>query len=216
MNDSKIRAFGVDNADTYWQERESVGRTSEKRVHLFIRELVFKYTKPPGNVLICGVGDGHEYRLCAERIDTWGVEMSQYAIDQYEFDTDKIINADLNNGIPEFPVKFNAITVSMVLHWLDDPEQFLIGAKSSLEPNGCLVVIIPNITYYRYRLGFLMGHFPPISPSHKNFQTSSEVEQMFLRAGFNIVERSASKNAMKTRMWPRLFATDIGYVLKPE
>ncbi|HJP52304.1 MAG: class I SAM-dependent methyltransferase [Pseudomonadales bacterium] len=215
MAEEKIRTYGVDSADNYWREREAEGRVSEKRVHRFIRDLVVINVGDSGNVLICGVGDGHEYRLCAKHFNTWGVEMSRYAIEQYDFDTHNIVEANLNNGIPDFEEKFDAITISMVLHWLDDPEEFLSQAKSSLTENGCLVVVIPNITYYQYRLKYLFGHFPPISASHKNFQTPIEVEQLFRRAGYRIIERLSSKDAIKTRTWPTLFATDIGYVIKP-
>ena len=212
----KPRTFGVNDADQYWSGREAVGRTSKKRVHYFIKELVSSCLTSSGNVLICGVGDGHEYRLCAENFDTWGVELSQYAIDQYEFNTDKIVQADLNQDIPKFAVQFDAITVSMVLHWLDDPEQFLRGAKTSLTATGKLVVIIPNITHYRHRLKFMVGHFPPISLSHKNFQTPAEVEKLFQISGYKIIKRAASKNVFKAHRWPSLFATDIGYILEPE
>lgn len=215
MND-KLRMFGVHNPDQYWVDREAAGRTARKRVHYFIKDLVSSCVNSPANVLICGVGDGHEYRLCAEDFNTWGVEFSQYAIDQYEFNTDKIIKADLNHSIPEFSVQFDAITVSMVLHWLDDPEQFLRRAKASLTATGKLIVIIPNITYYRYRLKYLFGHFPPISASHRNFQTPAEVEHLFMLSGYKINKRTASKQVFKSKMWPTLFATDVGYILEPQ
>jgi SAM-dependent methyltransferase len=216
MDDSgKARSFGVDDPDHYWREREHAGRTKKKRVHHFIRALVDQSVSGTGDVLICGVGDGHEYQLCSENHNTWGVEYSSYAISQYDFPTERIACADLNDGIPDFGVKFDAITISMVLHWLDDPKQFLIGLKTHLKPGGTAVVIIPNITYYRYRLGFLLGKFPPISLSHKNFQTPTESEAMFLDAGFTITKRAASKKALKAKLWPKFFATDIGYILSP-
>ncbi len=209
------RTFGVNDSDQYWRDRKAAGRTSEKRVHHFIRAMVDECVPEPGKVLICGVGDGHEYRLCAERHQTWGVEMSRHAIEQYEFATDRIENADLNSGFPSFNSPFDAITVSMVLHWLTNPEQFLHEAKSLLSEGGSLVVVIPNITYYRHRLKFLLGHFPPISTSHKNFQTPAEVEDLFRRAGYRILKRAASKPALKCRLFPTLFATDLGYILQP-
>ena len=210
------RVFGVSDADRYWSDREAVGHTSLKRVHHFIRALVGRCAAPPANVLVCGVGDGHEYRLCAESYDTWGVEISRYAIDQYEFETGRIAQADLNEGFPVFDVRFDAITVSMVLHWLDDPGLFLRQAKALLTESGKLVVIIPNITHYRHRLKFLLGHFPPISLSHKNFQTPHEVEGVFEQSGYRVLERAPSKPSLKARLWPTVFATDIGYVIEPK
>jgi ubiquinone/menaquinone biosynthesis C-methylase UbiE len=210
-----IRTFGIHDPDQYWRNRKKDGRTREKPVHHFIRALCNSVTVPGGNVLICGVGDGHEYRLCAKEYETYGVEFSTEAILSYDFPTDRIIQADLNEGIPDFPVKFDAITISMVLHWLDDPKLFLKRAKPFLDKNGALVVIIPNITHYRYRLSYLFGKFPPISLSHKNFQTPLEYEMMFKKAGYWISKRAGSKQAFKSQIWPTLFATDIGYILKP-
>jgi hypothetical protein len=76
-----------------------------------------------GEVLVCGVGDGHEYELCSTNHMTYGVEYSSYAISKYDFPTENIKCADLNEGIPDFDIKFDTITVSMVLHWLDDPQR---------------------------------------------------------------------------------------------
>jgi len=210
-----IRTFGVNDPDRYWHDRAAAGRTDEKRVHHFIHSLCNELAPEQGNVLICGVGDGHEYRLCSQDHVTYGVEWSAEAIKGYDFSVDQIKQADLNQGIPDFGTKFEAITISMVLHWLDDPEGFLIGARSSLSSDGGLIVIIPNITHYRYRLAYLLGKFPPISPSHKNFQTPAECEAMFERAGYRIVKRDGSKPVLKAQKWPSLFATDIGYILKP-
>jgi len=33
----KIREFGIDNADHYWQERKTSGHVSEKIIHHFIK-----------------------------------------------------------------------------------------------------------------------------------------------------------------------------------
>ena len=210
------RTFGVDDPDQYWRDRASAGRTSEKRVHHYIRSLCNELVPKPGNVLICGVGDGHEYRLCSKDHKTYGVEWSAEAIAGYDFPTERIRQADLNVGIPDFDQPFDAIVISMVLHWLDDPQAFLAAARSSLAADGGLVVIVPNITHYRYRLKFLFGAFPAISPSHKNFQTPTEYEAMFRAAGYRIQKRSGSKESFKVQRWPSLFATDIGYLLTPD
>ena len=213
---NNLRTFGAKDPDEYWRDRAKNDRTAEKRVHHFIHELCNKVSPSKGKVLICGVGDGHEYRLCSKDHKTYGVEWSGEAIAKYDFPTETIIQADLNEGLPDFGVKFDAITISMVLHWLDEPESFLANCKKSLNADGGLVVIIPNITHYRYRIKFLFGTFPPISPSHKNFQTPGECEAMFKRAGYDIIERSAIKPVFKARKWPNLFSTDIGYILKPK
>ena len=67
-----------------------------------------------------------------------------------------------------------------------DPGQFLHQAKTKLTQQGRLLVVIPNIVLYRYRIAYLFGKFPSISLSHKNFQVPKEVERLFKNAGFSI------------------------------
>lgn len=212
---ANVRKFGVSDPDQYWQDRVAAGRASEKRVHQFIVQTIGEYFPKGGNVLDCGVGDGHVFRLCRNHYATYGVEFSKEAIGRYDFPTDNIACADLNKGIPEFGVRFDAIVMSMVLHWLDDPEGFLRREARSLTPRGRFIVVIPNITNYHFRLAFLFGKFPAISPSHKNFMTPLEMEAMFRSAGYVIEKMATPKASLKTRLWPRLFGTGILYVLKP-
>jgi len=210
-----IRKFGVDNADVYWCNRQKDNRVTERRLHRFLRDIADQLAPQGGKVLDCGMGAGHVFRLCSEKHETYGVEMSSRAIAMYDFPVGNVRQADLNDGVPYFPVKFDVIILSMVLHWLDDPEKFIRNIPKNLSPNGRVVVVIPNITNYHYRIGFLFGAFPPISPSHKNFQTPREVEQMFKNTDCLIEQVLSPKKALKTKLWPRLFSTDIVYVLKP-
>ena len=211
---SNVRKFGVDDPDQYWRERVANSRASEKRIHRFIFEQIQSLFPPGAAVLDCGVGDGHVFRLCREHYQTYGVEFSQEAIDRYEFPTNTISRFDLNGGIP-FDKQFDAIVISMVLHWLDQPQQFLQNAARHLSPRGRLLVVIPNVTNYHYRIGFLFGKFPPISPSHKNIQTPAEAESMFRAAGYHIEKRLSPKPGLRAKLWPTLFSADILYILSP-
>jgi 2-polyprenyl-3-methyl-5-hydroxy-6-metoxy-1,4-benzoquinol methylase len=214
---TKPRQFGVSDHDLYWRERKAASRTSEKRVHRFILQMIQTYFPKGGRVVDCGVGDGHVFRLCQEHnYDTYGVEYSEEAISWHNFPRDRVAQADLNNGIPDFGgIKFDAIVISMVLHWLNDPEDFLRRSAARLTPDGRIFANIPNITNYRYRIGFLFGKFPTVSLSHKNFQTPTECEAMFAAAGYRIETMAPTKGSLKARLWPRLFGSDILYVLKP-
>ena len=211
----KLREFGVGNPDEYWLHRQEKDRVSERRLHRFLRALVDEMFSHKARVLDCGVGSGHVFRLCSEKHETYGVELSAEAIAMCDFPTNNIKQADLNNGIPQFGVRFDVIIASMVLHWLDKPHEFLCQVKDNLSPQGRLIAVIPNITFYRYRIAYLFGHFPPISLSHKNFQTAAEVEQMFETAGLKIEKRLSPRRTIRAKLWPTFFSTDIVYVLKP-
>lgn len=211
----EIRKFGIENADEYWLHRQEGDRVSERRLHRFLSALIDEMFPHRVRVLDCGVGSGHVFRLCSEKHETYGVEFSAEAIAMCDFPTGNIKQADLNDGIPEFGIKFEVIIASMVLHWLTDPHKFLCQAKNNLSSDGRLLVVVPNITFYRYRLAYLFGRFPPISLSHKNFQTPAEVEKMFEKAGLKIEKRLSPRNTIRAKLWPTFFSTDVVYVLKP-
>jgi len=216
MQNTSARKFGVDDPDEYWRERVRVGRTKEHRIHRLIAELIQARFPEGGTVLDYGVGDGHVFRLCREHRKTYGVEFSREAISAYEFPSETIAHADLNRGIPDFGVRFDAIVLSMVLHWLDDPEGFLRGARNHLTDRGRLIVAVPNVAHYRYRIRFLFGEFPRISLSHKNIMTPPEVEALFRAAGYEIEQLKSTKAGVRNRLWPRLFASSLVYVLKAQ
>ncbi len=214
---SDIRTFGVKSADEYWQKRQEIKSTSERRLHRFLADCIGRQAGQGGAVLDCGMGSGHVFRLCHERggQTMYGVEMSSHIIDGYPFPTDNIRQADLNEGLPDFGVAFDVISASMLLHWLDDPSGFLRQAAGMLSSSGCLLIVIPNITYYRYRIGYLFGKFPPISLSHKNFQTPTEFEAMAEECDLEIFQKMSPKAKWRAKHWPNLFSQDIVYVLRP-
>lgn len=211
-----IRTFGVDSSDVYWQQRKDIGRVNERRLHRFLCNLVDETApREGGKVLDCGMGAGHVFRGCMERHETFGVEISSEAIKMYDFPTDNVRQVDLNDGLPDFGTGFDVIVCSMILHWLDEPVAFLEQARNALTNNGKLIIVVPNITYYRFRLAYLFGRFPPISLSHKNFQVPSEVEQMFQEAGLVVEKRMSPRKSIRAKLRPTLFSADIVYLLKP-
>ena len=211
-----LRIFGVENVDAYWQRRERDGSVRQGRLHRFLAGLIHELVEPGGNVLDCGCGAGQLFRLCLPDYKMHGVELSPHAIEQYDFPTDTIRQADLNEGVPDFGVKFDAIVASMIVHWLDDPGGFLVQATGHLKERGRLIVVIPNITYYPYRIAYLFGKFPPISLSHTNFQTPAEFEDMAASRGLRIEQRLTPKRKLRAKLWPTVFSQDVVYVLKPE
>jgi SAM-dependent methyltransferase len=209
----QIRTFGVKDHDAYWQNRQNANDTKERPLHRFLAALANEVAPGGGTVLDCGVGDGHTFRLCAQRHDVWGVELSPQAIALSGCPPEKIRQADLNDGIPDFGFRFDVIIVSHVMHWLHDPGLFLDRARERLAPGGKLVLLVPNITNYHHRIRFLFGRFPPVSPSHKNFQTPAELEGMSHAHGWKILRRTTPKTSFRARLWPTLFAADLVYVL---
>jgi SAM-dependent methyltransferase len=145
----------------------------------------------------------------------YGVEISDEAFSLYDFDASGIVKYDLNEGLPNFGERFDAIIAAHIIHHLEAPERYLAAVRRALAPGGVLVAAIPNIIYYRYRLGFLAGKFPPISLAHRNFQTPLEFEAMVTGSGFDVVSRTSAKRTLGGRFFPTFFSQDIVYVLRP-
>ena len=210
------RSFGVTDYDTYWVKRRSAGTDRLTRLQRFLADVVAGLVPPGGKVLDCGVGPGNVYRLLAEAgRRMYGVEISDEAFSLYDFDASGIVKYDLNEGLPNFGERFDAIIAAHIIHHLEAPERYLDAVKRALAPGGVLVAAIPNITYYRYRLGFLAGKFPPISLAHRNFQTPLEFEAMAAASGLDVVSRASAKRTLGGRLFPTFFSQDIVYVLRP-
>jgi SAM-dependent methyltransferase len=208
--------FGVKSYEEYWKARKATGKTTLTLTHRRLVELVHKYVAPDGKVLDCGVGPAQSYKLLAADYQMFGVEISSEAIGLYDFDTSRIKQADLNHGIPEFGVRFDAVIASMILHHLEDPLQFLSQVKDRLAPSGVLLAVHPNISYYKFRLKYLLqGTFPAISSAHRIFLPPQEFRALLERANFEILETTSSKPKVRARLWPHLFSQDLFCVCRP-
>jgi SAM-dependent methyltransferase len=216
VNQTGARTFGVADTDAYWALRQAEGSAGEKRIHRFLASVADRLVPAGGTLLDCAAGGFHVVRLCSPRHLAYAVELSPAAIAASGFPTERVRRADLNHGIPDFGQRFDVIFASMILHWLDVPENFLSAAHERLAPGGRLVVNIPNITHLKYRWQFLWGRFPAVSRSHKNFQTPREFEAMARAGGYTVENCWTPKPAWHARKWPRLFSHDLVYVLRPE
>lgn len=213
---SAARTFGVGDYESYWVDRKAAGTDRVTRLQRFLAETAAGVVSVGGKVLDCGVGPGNVYRLLLEKgIEMYGVEISDEAFSLYDFDTSRISRRNLNDGLEDFGVGFDCVIAAHIIHHLDSPEGFLTEVERVLAPEGAFVVAIPNITYYRYRIGFLFGRFPPVSLAHKNFQTPLEFERMVEECGFAIEKRATAKRTIRARLFPSLFSQDLVYVLKP-
>jgi len=207
--------FGVESYEDYWKARKAGGKVAFTLTHGKIVELIRRYVSPGDSVLDCGVGPAQSYKLLAPDYQMYGVELSSEAIALYDFELARIKQADLNDGIPEFGVKFDGIIASMILHHLEDPLKFLNQVKERLSPKGVFLAVHPNICYYKFRLNYLLkGAFPAISLAHRNFLTPHEIRSLLETAKFDIIETTSSKRKLRARLWPHLFSQDLFYVCR--
>jgi SAM-dependent methyltransferase len=109
---------------------------------------------------------------------------------------DRVELADLNQFEPAALGRFDCIVCSHVLEHLMQPSQVLTHLRACLEPNGTLLVALPNALFWKQRLEFLRGRFRYtegglMDSTHYRFFDLDSAEQMIRSAGFTIEERCA-------------------------
>ena len=210
-----MKKFGIDNYDRYWEKRCADKHYQFTEVHRTIIRIAKEILgDKKARILDCGVGPGHVFKELSKFYDTFGIEISQKAFGLYNFNTDNIIVRDLNTGMPEFTEKIDLVIASRIIHHLNDPRLFIEQVKQILKEDGWFMGVIPNICYYRHRLKFLMGKFPPISGAHVNFQTGPDFQNMVTGAGFSLCKLTTPKHTIRAKLWPTVFSQDLIYVFK--
>lgn len=212
MRNITEHTFGISDYEKYWTSRKGVGDHKETAIHRAIISLIRKHVPRGLPVLDCGVGPAIYYQALAKHYEMHGIEFSSEAIDLYKFDHSRIVSFDLNNGLPTSTVKFFGMIASMILHHLDDPRVFLRAAHERLDANGTLLVVHPNLIYYKHRLRLLSGRFPKFSTSHRNFIVPKDLREILSECGFSVVE-TVSK---KSRPLPELMAPELFIICKKQ
>lgn len=200
--------FGVRDYERYWSNRKRTSDTAETGIHRRIIDLVHQSVSAGGEILDCGVGPAIYFQALAERYEMYGIEFSKEAISLYRFDTKRIVQFDLNDGLPELDRRFDGLIASMIIHHLDDPRIFLRAARARLADHGMLLIVHPNLIYFQHRLKLLIGQMPKWSTSHRNFIVPSRLKTMLEECGFSIKSVTSKK-----RKWlPTVFAHELFFV----
>lgn len=200
--------FGVADYERYWRARKGSGDVAETGIHKYVSVLVRQYVPRGAKVLDCGVGPGIYYAELAGDYEMHGIEFSEEAIALYQFDHARIAPFDLNRGLPDLGTQFGGMVASMILHHLDDPRIFLQAARERLDPGGILLIVHPNLVYFKHRLRLLSGKFPKYSTSHRNFIAPRALSAMLRESGFTI-KIIASR---KRKWFPILFANELFFL----
>lgn len=125
-----------------------------------------------------------------------GLTYSEEEAEQARKSLEQVVVCDLNTYAFDALGKFDCIVCSHVLEHLYRPERALEKLRPLLNPDGLLIVALPNIVHWPQRLQFLRGRFRYtegglMDSTHFRFfdwETSRELVQ---NAGFQIVARVA-------------------------
>lgn len=223
-----VREFGAElNYDAYWQAArpwratDELGRAMDAYKFRFIAGLI----EPGSAVLDIGCGDGSllAYLRETREIQPYGVELSSYACDLARQKGIPIIQADITQDVDALPGNVDYIIMSEVLEHVTNPEALLLRVRSRFAKR--LLVDIPNTGALNDRLRLFFGRFPKqwvFHPGeHVRFWTVADFIflckqlQYDVENYYGLYAPYAEVGVKLWKIYPRLFAQYVLYVLKP-
>jgi SAM-dependent methyltransferase len=114
-------------------------------------------------------------------------------------------NAEFRQTLPTFDV----VLFADVLEHLADPFAALVQAHAALNPDGLVVVVVPNVTFWSIRLNLLRGRFDYqptgiMDATHLRWFTRRTVTELLSRAGFVVQSYAGSAGLWQSayaRFW---------------
>ncbi len=171
-----------------------------EKVIKFIRKY-FKEVKGL-NILDCGISRGGvSDKLSKEGANCFGVDVNPREIKGV-----KIVQADLNKGIPEFGIQFEVIFAGEIIEHLFDDSKFIRECSAVLKPEGILIVTVPNLVSFLNRFLMFFGSMPltafAAASFHYHLYNRSKLKNLIKEEGFKILQATSS-------YWPLNIFTKI-------
>jgi SAM-dependent methyltransferase len=161
--------------------------------------LLREFPPPQGRecVLDVGCGDGYISALLVQRgFKVTGIERRGGYSDRFPKQV-QIIEADLENGLPPLPGRYDHVICADILEHLRLPEVMLRQISGILKPGGRLVASLPNSGNIYFRANVAMGRFPQhdkglFDRTHVRFYTWKGWQQLFRSTGWRLTSVSSS------------------------
>jgi 2-polyprenyl-3-methyl-5-hydroxy-6-metoxy-1,4-benzoquinol methylase len=110
----------------------------------FYANLIKRY-RDSGKLLEIGCGLGHVLMRLEDRFETYGIDVSEYAIQQARLNSPRsILRVASAEEVGSLPGPFDVIAAFHVVEHLRDPERVLKDCASITRPGGLLVLATPN------------------------------------------------------------------------
>jgi 2-polyprenyl-3-methyl-5-hydroxy-6-metoxy-1,4-benzoquinol methylase len=121
---------------------------------------------------------------------------------------ERMVIADLDREWPTLDAPYAAIVCADVLEHLVDPLRVLTGLTGALEPDGVIVMSVPNVAHLWIRLLLLAGRFEYLDRgildrSHLRFFTARSLRAMVADAGLVITRFTATPAPLYQLLPPR-------------
>lgn len=169
----------------------------------------------PKRLLDIGCGEGRFGEAVKSRFpacETWGVEIVTEAAEKAATRNDRVIKAALEEAVELPEAYFDVVTMNDVLEHMPWPEPALGVVRRVLQPNGRLVLSLPNVRYYLnvrdlvFRNDWEYRDWGVLDRTHFRFYTTKSATRFLHQNGFH-VEQVGGINASRLKLHYRaLFA----------
>lgn len=120
-----------------------------------------------------------------------GVEPDEASATRAAARFDRVLTSSIEDAIPSIGERFELIVCADVLEHLIDPWTVLRDLRTLAEPNGVLVISMPNIRFYRtlwriaFGAGFRYEQSGILDSTHIRFFTRATLLEMVAEAGWD-------------------------------
>lgn len=191
----RIASRGIGQAEWVPAPKEYAFKEEDGSSHSLILEMISGL--PPSRILDLGCSGG----LLAERLRAAGHVV--IGVDQAETDgardrVDAFYTANLNDGIPaEAGINFDLVIAGDVIEHLANPLAMLRETIRVLRPGGQVLLSVPNFGHWYPRMRVATGLFGYdrrgiLDDTHLRFYTRFTLRRLVRRAGFDILEETAT------------------------
>ena len=205
------------------QRHEEEWRTAKRGYAFF--EGVARYdllkrlilTANPEKILDVGCGSGYlSHLLKQERpsLVIHGCDIAEAALAQARDVLDVAYQLDLDRaGLPEPNYAFDLVVCSEVLERLYEVDLCLQEIARVLKPDGLLIVTVPNLGFWRFRIEVLCGRIPHIVADERHVQTfnKARIVSCLERAGLRVLTATGWRHRWPwlVRLSPELFSDTL-------
>ena len=199
--------------ENYWKERGQSG--PRPRYDIFS-----KWIESGSSVLDIGCGDGYfgEFLNRNKKADYTGCDISETALESARSRGLKTCCLAIDDRVDFSDKSFDYVLMSEFLEHIASSEEILVEAMRVARKG--VLVSIPNIAYWKFRLQLFFGKFPKqwvVSPrEHLRYWSVEDFKNMADSLGFKIKEIKSSNGRKILRdLWPNLFGFQVCFYLKP-
>lgn len=146
----------------------------------------------PRKILDVGCGDGRLARairaICPDAV-IHGCDLSTVALARSE-GLDRQYSVDLNYEVlPDPSESFDLVIASEVIEHVIQPDRVLAELTRVLRQGGHVLLTVPNVAFWRFRVQALCGHVPSVTADDRHLHSfnASILEQLVRKAGLQVV-----------------------------